>query len=157
MTPPILPNCKPVRSSTVSSTGSRGHAFESQIDKLIAYVQSKGFHGHKNHPRRTKDGTYLEGEPYDYEIFTPHYKCAFDAKESKAEKWQLQNAKLHQINHLKQCKNAGLDAYFLVYFYPSRQMIRFDVDQIIRSLTEGETYLTAKDGEVFDLRNKIEN
>lgn len=102
-----------------------------------------GFHAHKNQPERTYSGKFIKGEPFDYEIFTDRFKWCFDAKECKSDSWSLTNAKITQVNALKQCKNAGLDAFFLVYFYPVKKLIRFDVDLIIE--TEKKS-LTPEDG-----------
>lgn len=113
-----------------SSLGYRGKALERSLNKLCKEIQRMGYHAHKNHPERTYSGRFISGEPFDYEIFTPgHYWC-FDAKECKSERWSLSNAKIGQINALKQCKNAGLEAFFLVYFYKTGKLIRFDVDLV---------------------------
>jgi len=139
----------------------RGYSFEHQLDKLIDYINKAGYHAHKNHVKRADDGTYLQGEPYDYEIFTDDYKACFDAKESQQKSWNLSNAKLTQVENLKHCKNAGMDAFFLVYYYPNKQYIKFDVDFVINCLKEGKKSLKMSDGEVWhfvdDFRNKIED
>lgn len=107
-----------------------------------------GFHAHKNHPNRTYAGKFISGEPFDYEIFTDRFKWCFDAKECKSAKWSISNAKISQINALKQCSNAGLDAFFLVYFYQQQQLIRFDVDLIIET---DKKSLAPEDGVRVDL------
>lgn len=136
----------------------RGKQLESQIDKLIMWIDSIGYHGHKNHPKRLKDGKYIEGEPFDYEIFLPDYKCCFDAKECKSNKWNLENAKVHQIDYLKKCKNSGLDSFFLVYFYKSKRLVKFDVDLIIECLENNIHSLCEEQGkewrELYDFKNK---
>ncbi|MEG2769609.1 MAG: Holliday junction resolvase RecU [Oscillospiraceae bacterium] len=126
----------------------KGYSFETQLNRLCTQVQSLGYHAQKNHADRTNDGKYLCGEPFDYIILTPNYKCAFDAKESQSERWSLTtNAKLEQINNLKHCKNAGLDAFFLVYFYPARRFVKFDVDFIIACIQNGTKSVTVDIGE----------
>lgn len=125
----------------------KGYSFETQINRLCSYVQSKGYHAQKNNAQRTSDGKYISGEPFDYLILTPDYKCAFDAKESHAERWSITtNAKLEQVNDLKHCKNAGLDSFFLVYFYPAKKYVRFDVDFIIECMKNGVKSLTVLEG-----------
>ncbi len=36
-----------------------GRSFEKQVEKVIEYIESLGFHGHKNYPKRLEDGTYI--------------------------------------------------------------------------------------------------
>ena len=125
------------------SQGSRGKTLERSINKLCREIQKRGFHAHKNQPQRSYSGRFISGEPFDYEIFTDKYHWCFDAKECHKTKWEIKNAKLTQINALKQCKNAGLEAFFLVYFYPTGQLIRFDVDTVINSQ---KSYLMPEEG-----------
>lgn len=136
----------------------RGKQLEKQIDQLINYIDSLGYHGHKNHPKRLNNGQYIEGEPFDYEIFLPKYKCCFDAKECNFDRWSLDNAKPHQIDYLKKCKNAGLDSFFLVYFFKAKKLIKFDVDLIIECLKNNVHSLKVNDGqewsEIYDFKNK---
>lgn len=108
--------------------------FEYQINKLCNYVNTIGYHAHKNHPERLNDGKYIKGEPYDYEIFLPEYKACFDAKECKSKSWSFKDKDLKQAEQLKHCKNTGMDAFFLVYFYQYKKMIKFDVDIFIEAL-----------------------
>ena len=136
----------------------RGKQLEKQIDQLIKWIDSLGYHGHKNHPKRLNDGKYIEGEPFDYEIFLPTYKCCFDAKECKSATWSLENAKPHQIDYLKKCKNSGLDSFFLVYFFKFHSLIKFDVDTVIKCLSNDIHSLSPDDGdkwsEIYDFKNK---
>lgn len=134
--------------------GYRGKALERSLNKLCKEIQKQGFHAHKNEPKRTYDGRFISGEPFDYEIFTPNYKWCFDAKECKGDSWNLSNAKLSQVNALKQCKNAGLDAFFLVYFYQTKKLIRFDVDTVINS---DKSSLKPEDGTEVDVNVLFEH
>lgn len=139
----------------------RGKQLESQIDKLINYIRSIGYFGAKLHPKRLNDGKYIEGEPFDYFIVTPDYKCCFDAKECNATLWSLDNAKPHQVDYLKKCKNSGVDAFFLVYFFKNKKLIKFDVDVIIDCIGKGMHSLSLTDGEewkeIYDFTNKRTN
>ena len=117
-----------------SSNGLRGKALERSLNKLIRIIQKKGFHAHKNQPERTYSGKFIAGEPFDYEIFTDKVKWCFDAKECHETSWNIKtNAKITQVNALKQCQNAGFEAFFLVYFHESKKLIRFDIDLIIQT------------------------
>ena len=137
-----------VRSSTGCSHANRGKTFESEIDAWIERIQKNGYHGHKNHPKRTFKGKFVSGEPFDYEIFTQDRKMCFDAKECKSDRWSLSNAKLNQVNALKQCKNSGLDAFFLVKF--GDDMVAFDVDTVISAMQERRMNLKREDGQSFE-------
>lgn len=107
---------------------------ENQIDKLIKKVNDIGYHGHKNSPERLNDGTYISGEPYDYDLFLPNYKACFDAKMCEADKWHMQPKDIKQTNYLKKCKNSGMEAFFLIYFSKTKQLLHFDIDIIIQQL-----------------------
>ena len=85
----------------------KGRNFEKEIEKVIEYIKKIGFHGHKNHPKRLQDGTYLEGESFDYEIFLPNRHDCFDAKQCKSDTWHILKKDIKQTNELKKCKNAG--------------------------------------------------
>lgn len=96
-----------------------------------------GYHGHKNHPNRLFDGTYLQGEPFDYEIFYKDYHAVFDAKEVEGDTWHIVKKDIVQANNLKKCKNAGLKAYFLICF--ERTDVRqLDVDFVIDVLNDNK-------------------
>ena len=36
-----------------------GRSFEKQVEKVIEYIESLGFHGHKNYAKRLENGTYI--------------------------------------------------------------------------------------------------
>lgn len=120
--------------------------FESQINKLIDYINKTGYHAHKNHPQRLHDGKYIGGEPYDYEIMLPDYKACFDAKGIHQDIWKFEPKDIKQADHLKHCKNAGIDSFFLVYFYKFKKMVKFDVDIFLGALAEGRKNLKADEG-----------
>lgn len=124
----------------------RGAHLEQQIDKLLKYLDAQGIHGHKNHAKRTQDGAYVEGEPFDYEVFSPSKVWTFDAKECEAEAWPLSKAKLAQVNNL--LKTGG---FFLVYFVRSGKLIRFDAS-VIKSKLGLQGSITPCEGVEFDWR-----
>jgi len=131
----------------------RGHSFETQLDKLAESINAAGYHMHKNHPCRTQDGTYLSGEPYDYDLFTPDYKAAFDAKECHADKWYFTDKEIRQANNLKKCKNAGFEAFFLIYFFTTKKLLAFDVDVFTAALCENRKYLSQAEGSAWNWKN----
>lgn len=107
---------------------------ETQVDKLVKRINDIGFHAHKNHSQRNIDGTFMKGEPYDYDMFLPNYKACFDTKMCEAEKWHMKPKDIKQSNNLKKCKKAGMNAFFLVYFPKTKQLLAFDIDVIAKEL-----------------------
>ncbi len=128
----------------------KGYKFEQQIQKVLDYVNSIGGHAHKNHPERTVDGTYIKGEVFDYEVFLPHYKACFDAKEVETDTWRMQQKDIIQAENLKHCKNAGISAYFLIYF-KSKGVLQIDVDKVIEILKKGKKSISWTLGENWSL------
>lgn len=138
----------------------KGKYLEGQIDKLCKYINSVGFHAHKNHPLRTVNGTYLAGEPYDYEVFArrngePYHAC-FDTKECMGFSWHMQPKDVKQADALKHCKNAGVDAFFLIYFVPLGTLIKIDVDDVIAVLQGGSKTVPSTLGMPWDVQSLID-
>ena len=104
----------------------RGHRLEQKINKLLKYLDSIGVHGHKNNPERLQCGTYIKGEPFDYEIIYKNKIIVFDAKECKTKKWKPQKKDIKQANNMIKCKNHGANAFFLVYFYNDNKLKKID-------------------------------
>lgn len=128
----------------------RGYQFENKIKQVCDYVEEIGGHAHKNHAERLQDGTYIKGEPFDYEIFLPNYKAVFDAKECKTNKWHMADKDIKQCDEMKKCKNAGLKAYFLICF-EGHDVRMIDVDTVIESLKYGCKTIPAADNPKWDL------
>ncbi len=133
-----------------------GRNFEKQIEKVIDYIDKLGYHGHKNYAERLFDGTYLRGEPFDYEIFYKDYHAVFDAKEVQGDTWHIVKKDIVQANNLKKCKNAGLKAYFLICF-DKKDVRQLDVDIVIENLKENRKSIK-KDGlPNWDLISRLKN
>ena len=127
----------------------RGHVLENELEKVMKHLNSIGIHAHKNHARRTLDGTFIEGEPFDYEVFSCGRLFCFDAKECHAARWSLDNAKPAQVKHLLNVKRHGGDAFFLVCFSPDK-IRKFDVDVVLAALVDGGKSLAPEEGEEWD-------
>lgn len=137
----------------------KGKSLEKQIDNLCKYINSIGYHAHKNNPLRTLDGTYLAGEPYDYEIFlmangTPYHAC-FDAKECTDFVWHMKPKDIKQAETLKHCKNAGADAFFLIYFVPLKTLLKIDIDEVICILKEGRKSVPSTCGTAWNIHELL--
>lgn len=127
----------------------RGFEFEIQLERLATYLNTIGVHMHKNHARRTNEGVYIEGEPFDYEILCDGKLHCFDAKECEGKRWSLKNAKPQQLNNLLICAKNGAEAYFLVLFKPDR-IVRFNADLVQKALSKGGKSLGPEDGTKWD-------
>lgn len=123
---------------------------EHMINKLIDYVEKMGYHGHKNNAERLYDGRYIKGEPYDYDVFLPSSHMCFDAKETMSKNWQIRDKDIRQAQELKRCKNAGCDAFFLIYFYQHMSLVRVDVDKVLDVLKEGRKHIKYEECEAFE-------
>ena len=128
----------------------RGYQFENKIKQVCDYIEEIGGHAHKNHAERLQDGTYIKGEPFDYEIFLPNYKAVFDAKECKTRQWHMVDKDIRQCDEMKKCKNAGLKAYFLICF-EGHDVRMIDVDTAIATLRSGSKTISAADNPKWDL------
>ena len=124
----------------------RGYEFECELNRVSKYLNANGIHMHKNHARRTEQGIYLEGEPFDYEVISGGVIHCFDAKECAGKRWNLSNAKLSQLNNLLVCQKNGAQAYFLVWYRNENAIIRFDAELVRQKLAEGQKSLTSEEG-----------
>lgn len=131
-----------------------GRSFEKQIEKVIGYIEKIGFHGHKNYAERLFDGTYLRGEPFDYEIFYKDYYAVFDAKEVEGDTWHIVKKDIMQANNLKKCKNAGLQAYFLICF-DKKDVRQLDVDIVIDNLKNNKKSIKKYGLPTWELIDKL--
>ncbi|MEA5034199.1 hypothetical protein [Cloacibacillus evryensis] len=122
----------------------KGAHLEREIDRVIKFLDTRGIHGHKNHAKRTQDGTYIEGEPFDYEIFSPSRVWCFDAKECEASAWPLSKAKLSQVSNLLK-----VNGFFLVWFSGPKKLIAFDA-KIIQAKLGLQGSITPDEGTEFD-------
>ena len=128
----------------------RGHEFEAELNRVSKYLNANGIHMHKNHARRTEQGIYLEGEPFDYEVISGGTIHCFDAKECSGDRWSLSNAKLSQLNNLLVCQKNGAQAYFLVWYRKINAVIRFDAELVKQKLADGVKSLKAEEGKKWE-------
>ena len=128
----------------------KGYQLENQFKRWFKFLNDNGVFAIKLQPERTDSGIRVNGEPFDAIIISKGKTYCFDLKESQSEKFSLLNAKLHQVKYLKICQDNGAESFFLVYFYTSKILIRFDIDVIINALTLKQKTLTADKGIPFD-------
>lgn len=135
----------------------KGHKLEQQIQKVLDYVNGIGYHAHKNHPNRTVDGVYLEGEPFDYEIMIPGRTDCFDAKETSGEIWHIKEKDIKQADNLKHAKKSGANAYFLIQFGKGTYPMMIDVDCVINVLENNKKSVPKALGVKWDLVEVLKN
>ena len=124
----------------------RGYELENELNRLSKYLNANGIHMHKNYPRRTEQGIYLEGEPFDYEVISCGEIHCFDAKECSGNSWDLRNAKMNQLNNLLACRKNGAQAYFLVWFRKTNDLVRLDAEKVKEALTDGKKSMKPEEG-----------
>ncbi|MBQ8091368.1 MAG: Holliday junction resolvase RecU [Pyramidobacter sp.] len=135
----------------------RGKYLERQLDQVLEALACGGVHGHKNHAHRTITGVFLEGEPFDYEVFARGRLHVWDAKECHDGAWNLNtNAKPGQLNNLCMLEKHGADAFFLVYFHKSCKVVKFTAGQVKTAMAEGRKSLRVEDGEEWRWQSLIE-
>lgn len=109
-----------------------GDQFEKQVSKVLEVKTSKKGHYHKNNALRLHSGEYIQGEPFDFEVFLPNYLAVFDCKSLNSDNWQIREKDIKQAYNLLRCKQVGLKAYFLINFNGIVKEI--DIDFVIDKL-----------------------
>lgn len=132
----------------------RGQYLESQIDKVIDYINNTSGFATKLHPERNFDGLYIKGEPFDYIALMDKYKCVFDAKEVKGNTWHMVAKDIKQTDNLKRCKNTGLEAYFLILF-EGKYLKQVNVDDVIEVLKAGKKSVSKELGKEWELLKRL--
>jgi hypothetical protein len=111
---------------------------EKTIDKYCKYLISKGIHCHKNNPLRLHDGTYIEGEPFDFEIMTSPAKV-FDTKEVSDNYLRIGKKELKQLKAMYDCQKAGHDAFFLIWFSRYKKLMKISAVRCTELLRKQKT------------------
>jgi recombination protein U len=127
--------------------GNRGKTLEKAIKKLFESYESRGIHCQQNHPEQLHDGTLVKRHGFDFQILYNNKFYAFDAKECALPAWPLDKAKPHQVKALLDIDANGGEAFFLVYFTKSKDLIKFDVKKVQDALINGSKKLVPADGE----------
>lgn len=130
---------------------------ERALDGALSRLRALGIHGHKNHPKRTITGRFLEGEYFDFEVIAAGKTYCFDAKECAGNRWNLGNAKPRQVEALLQCAAHGAEAFFVVLFRGRglKGLRRFDAQDVADALRNGKKSLTADEGKPWSWKELI--
>ena len=131
----------------MSNYANRGKNLEAAIKKLFESYESRGIHCQKNHPEQLHDGTLVKRHGFDFQIFYQGKFYAFDAKECALPSWPLDKAKPHQVKSLLDVADHGGEAFFLVYFTKSKELIKFDVKKVQRAIINGDKKIFPSSGE----------
>ena len=131
----------------MTTQANRGKILESAVRKLFESYESRGIHCQKNHPEQLHDGTLVKRHGFDFQIFYNQKFYAFDAKECALSAWPLDKAKPHQVKSLLDVASNGGDAFFLVYFTKSKELVKFDVKKIQSAIINGDKKIFPSSGE----------
>lgn len=131
----------------MTNYANRGKSLERAIKKLFESYESRGIHCQQNHPEQLHDGTLIKRHGFDFQILYLGKFYAFDAKECALPAWPLDKAKPHQIKALFDVASNGGEAFFLVYFTKSKELVKFDVKNVQSAIIDGKKKLSPSDGE----------
>ena len=131
----------------MTNYANRGKNLEHAVKKLFESYESRGIHCQQNHPEQLHDGTLVKRHGFDFQILYLGKFYAFDAKECALPAWPLDKAKPHQVKSLLDVASHGGEAFFLVYFTKSKELVKFDVKKVQTSIINGEKKLFPEDGE----------
>lgn len=131
----------------MTNYANRGKSLEKAIRKLFESYESRGIHCQQNHPEQLHDGTLVKRHGFDFQIFYMGSFYAFDAKECALKNWPLDKAKPHQLKALLDVDHNGGEAFFLVYFTESRQLVKYRAKTIQTAIINGIKKLSPSDGE----------
>jgi penicillin-binding protein-related factor A (putative recombinase) len=125
---------------------------EYEINKLISYVNDNnlGF-GWKNHPNRLYNGTYVDGEPFDYVIFTRKHKYAFDAKQTEQSVWNICKKDKVQAYNLLKLSKSGINCFFLIYFISPKKLVRISITDFFKIL-EQRSHIKITDCKIWNYK-----
>lgn len=132
--------------------GNRGKQLEKMVLKLFDQYRKAGIHCQQNHPEQLSDGTFIKRHGYDFHLYYKERFIVFDAKECKSTSMHIAtNLKPHQLNDMMCIKKNGGEAFFMVYFFIDKVMIKLDIDEAVRLIDEGRKSITSDDGEKIKL------
>lgn len=131
----------------MSNYANRGKNLEAAIKKLFESYESRGIHCQQNHPEQLHDGTLVKRHGFDFQMLYQGKFYAFDAKECALPAWPLDKAKPHQVKALLDVSHNGGEAFFLVYFTKSKELVKFYVEKVQSSIINGDKKIFPSDGE----------
>lgn len=107
---------------------------ESEINRFLTHFNKSGNgFGFKNNSQRLHNGTYTEGEAFDYTIMYPSKVYNFDCKETISDTIKINSKEIKQIINLKRIYDLNQDLYrcfFIVYFKKQNQLGYISIDRL---------------------------
>jgi recombination protein U len=130
----------------MTTYGNRGKSLEKAVKRLFESYESRGIHCQQNHPEQLADGTRVKRHGFDFQILYNGKFYAFDAKECGLSAWPLDKAKPHQVKALLDVASNGGEAFFLVYFTNSKDLVKFDIKIVQTAIIKGEKKISPCEG-----------
>ena len=131
----------------MTTHGNRGKNLESAVKKLFESYESRGIHCQQNFPEQLSNGTKIHRHGFDFQVLYQGKFYAFDAKECALPAWPLDKAKPHQVKALLDVSSNGGEAFFLVYFTKSKELVKFYVEKVQSAIINGNKKIFPSDGE----------
>lgn len=135
----------------MTNQANRGKSLEKAIKKLFESYESRGIHCQQNHPEQLHDGTLVKHHGFDFQIFYQGKFYAFDAKECALKAWPLDKAKPHQLKALLDVEANDGEAFFLVYYTESKQLVKYGAKTVQNAIINSKKKLLPTDGETTTL------
>lgn len=131
----------------MTTYANRGKNLERAVKKLFESYESRGIHCQQNFPEQLSNGTKIHRHGFDFQILYQNKFYAFDAKECALPAWPLDKAKPHQVKALLDIASNGGEAFFLVLFTKTGDLVKFNVKKVQSSIINGSKKLFPSDGE----------
>ena len=109
----------------------KGASLEKAVNKLFKHYRQKGAFCQQCNPRTLSDGTVVGKHGFDFFVFHANVLSAFDAKECQGSRWNLSNAKTHQVDALLSISKNGGDGFFMVWFLKEKKLIKYTAEYIL--------------------------
>ena len=135
----------------------KGKKLERTINELLKRYKKKGIFAIKIPEAKTTKGVFTQKSPFDYIIFYDSKLYAFDAKENKTSTINIKSMfKEHQIDALHKVWLQKGEAFFLVYFTTLKVLVRYDIEIVLKAITNNIKSLKPEDGEILKGLNFLE-
>jgi penicillin-binding protein-related factor A (putative recombinase) len=130
----------------------KGKDLEKTILELFKHYEEKDIFCLRIHEHRVASGMVVEKSPFDFLVYHDNIIYGFDTKECSGKTINIKtNMKLHQLEAMLQIDKNGGEGFFLVYFYLTKQLIKYDCKVVLQVMKENSKSLSPDDGEEVKL------